>query len=267
MIPLNLEQIQEKVLHILLEFAEFCKDNNLRYYLAGGTLLGAIRHQGFIPWDEDADVCMPRPDYDRFLRIAPPYFIARGLLVQNGFSPSLDVSFPYCKIYDLKSRATSIYRTDINYLGIDIFPVDGVPDDPGEAKRLFNQVSFWKRILLLTSARIGEGRTLFRKIFKVFPKLFADLIGARRCLKHLQVLSSQYSYDTSNYVAAITGSYNVKEILPKKDYEKDVIVTFEGHKLSAFSCWDTYLTNIYGNYMKMPDETEKKRFYSSVYYG
>ena len=93
------------------------------------------------------------------------------------------------------------------------------------------------------------------------------MIGARRCLRHLQVLSVQYSYDTSNYVAAITGSYNIKEILPKKDYEKNVVVTFEGHKLNAFSCWDTYLTNIYGNYMKMPDEKEKKRFYSSVYYG
>ena len=101
---LELKDIKQIELNMLLEVDQFCKKNNIKFYLIGGTLLGAVRHKGFIPWDDDIDIGMPRPDFERFVRLAPEYFKSKNLSVQNGDGQNHECLYPYCQIWDLNTR-------------------------------------------------------------------------------------------------------------------------------------------------------------------
>ena len=127
---LTLKEIQKIEFEILKEFAQFCAKHNLKYYLAGGTLLGAIRHKGFIPWDDDIDVCMPRKDYMYFINNFDEW--NRKLKVKCNYKSNIDA--PFAKIVNLDTIIYSKYANnniDTN-ICIDIFPVDGLPENLNE---------------------------------------------------------------------------------------------------------------------------------------
>lgn len=260
------EEVKQVVFAILVEYARFCKDNNLCFYLSGGTLLGAIRHKGFIPWDDDIDVCMPRPDFDRFVKLAPNYFKTIGLVVKNGDSRTDFYKYPYCKLLNYKTRVYSQYRADELHLAIDIFAVDGLPENENELSDVFTKVRFWKRLLVLASARLGEGKTLFKKCFKFIPQAMVLLYGRKRCLRQIERIAERYPYEKCTYVGALMGGeYGVGERMLKAEFEKQVNVIFEGVTFPTFSCWDTYLRNLYGDYMKLPPEESRKIHYQATY--
>ena len=261
---LNKKEIKSKELEILIFFDKYCKENHLHYFLAGGTLLGAIRHKGFIPWDDDIDVCMPRNDYERFVNsfaeVHPSFSIRTKM---RG-----DFDAPFTKlvnkniILDLKYTNSN---TDKN-LWIDIFPVDGLPNDIDVVKTIYKRTGVYRNILLLCDCKLGEGRTLFRKIAKFFLKPLSILYGKKRCIKNIESIAARYPYDNCDYVGIVTwGLYGVGERMLKSEFEKAVEVEFEGHKFPAFSCWDSYLRGLYGDYMQLPP-VEKRKTHDMVAY-
>lgn len=258
------EEIKKIELSILLRFDYFCKEHNLNYFLSGGTLLGAIRHQGFIPWDDDIDVCMPRPDYEKFIKI----FDAKNenLLVKSYSNGTF--SAPFTKIIDLNTKVRSIYISNEEQTGlwIDIFPVDGLPSGDAETFDIYKRVSFYRKILILCDARLGEGTTWVRKISKFFLKPIALMIGKKRCASIIEKIARKYPYETLSHVGAITwGLYGPGEKMKKAEFEKSVSVEFEGYNFPAFSCWDSYLKGLYGDYMKLPPVEKRKTHDMEVY--
>ncbi|WP_302306828.1 LicD family protein [Megamonas funiformis] len=250
-------EIQKEELKILLEFDDFCKKNKLNYYLSGGTLLGAIRHKGFIPWDDDIDVCMPRPDYMRFLEIFPESYKDKYFLrcpEKNNFP------LPFIKLMnkDIKIKSLSISKDMESNLWIDILPIDGLPEDINEVKKIYKKRYIYGTLLLLKFSKVGNFK-LKRRIQRYIGKLIARLCSDKFFRNKINKLVDIKNYDQYRYVGAVTwGMYGIGERMLKSELKKTVYVDFEGHKFPTFSCWKSYLTGIYGDYMKLPPEDERK---------
>lgn len=258
-----LKEIKEIELKILLDFDIFCKKNKLRYYLVGGTLLGAIRHKGFIPWDDDIDVCMPRPDYKKLISFNKQ--ISGLELKCNALKNTM---IPFCKLVNTNTKICIQYmENDYNqHIWIDIFPIDGLPENIIETKNIYKECNFYRKLFYICDAKLGEGKTKFKKYAKYILKPLANLYGKKRCIDNIEQIASQYPYETSKYVGAITwGLYGVGERMLKSEFEKAIEVEFEGHKFPAFSCWDSYLKGLYGDYMQLPP-VEKRKTHDMVAY-
>ena len=256
---LNLEEIKQVELSMLLVVDEFCKKNKIRYYLIGGSLLGAVRHKGFIPWDDDIDIGMPRPDFERFVRIAPDYFRSRNLSVQYGDGENSECLYPYCQIWDLNTRIKRKYTNLSKYLWLDILVIDGLPEDDHEVVQIYKDCHFYSQIIQMANTVLGEGTTFFRKCAKYILKPLARLYGDRRALRKIIAIAKKNDYEKSKYVGVVTGGlYGAGERMLKSEFEIPVAVEFEGHTFQACSCWDSYLTGIYGDYMQLPPPEKRK---------
>ncbi|MGP2526689.1 LicD family protein [Acidaminococcus sp. LBK-2] len=262
MIKLTHSDIQQVELKILLYFTNFCKEHNLKFYLAGGTLLGAIRHKGFIPWDDDIDVCMPRADYERLNKI----FKSDGIYQLT--SNQLDNSFfPYANLKNMNTCVKSKYVKQDSQLWIDIFPVDGLPESLDVVKKIYRQCDFYRRIFLLANATLGEGKNTFHKYSKYIIKPFSLLYGKRHCVEKIEQIAQKNSYQDCKYVGIVTwGLYGAGERMLKSEFEKQVLVEFEGYQFPAFSCWDTYLHGLYGDYMQLPPVEKRQTHNMEVYW-
>lgn len=257
------DEIKKRELAILLAFQEFCQNYRLRFYLAGGTLLGAIRHHGFIPWDDDIDVCMPRNDYEKLLKIYPKegQYLLRAPALGN-------LSQPFAKLVDRNTEVKIEYSedSDDNHLWIDIFPVDGLPDSLSTVRAIYKKCNFYREIYWLTDAKLGKGKTEFHKYMKYVLKPLANIYGKNRCVRKLEEIAKRYPYDNYNHVGAVTwGLYGEGERMNKDEFENMVKVEFEGYQFPAFSCWDSYLHGIYGDYMQLPPISKRKTHNMTVY--
>lgn len=263
---LTLTEIKTIELNILIDFDEFCKKNNLRYYLSGGTLLGAIRHKGFIPWDDDIDLCMSRKDYEKLIDIFPDKYkekyVLRSIKKKNFL-------YPFIKIVNIKTKIDYEYTKNEfeNNLWIDIFPVDGLPNDEKNLKKVYDKVNFYRKLLLLNFAKVNKGKTLLKRIVKPLLIIIAKLVGINFCLKKIENIALTYDYDKADYVGAITwGLYGIGERMKKSEFEKVVYADFEGYRFPIFSCWDSYLRGLYKNYMELPPIEKRKTHDMEAYY-
>ncbi|WP_173669504.1 LicD family protein [Sharpea azabuensis] len=251
---LSSEEIKKIELNILLEFKKICDDNNLRFNLSGGTLLGAVRHKGFIPWDDDIDVCMPRPDYEKLFEISKD---SNGMLNEHLELASCvngKNDYPYAKIFDTRTHLNQKYRNDGNSLWIDIMPVDGLPEDFEATKNIYKKVKRYRDLLALCNANPKEGKTKFKKFFKRFVIPFVKIRGAKYYCNQIEKIAKAIPYGSTQYVGAITwGLYGPKgEKMRIDEYQEKALVDFEGYKMPTYSCYKNYLTNMYGDYMQLP---------------
>lgn len=254
---LDKRQIQQVLTGMLDDFADYCQRHGLRYYLVGGTLLGAVRHQGFIPWDDDIDVGMPRKDYERFLELVKQEPVNDHLQVICGEEGTL--SNPYCELIHTRTRLernSSQYirnKCQVLHLFLDIFPQDGWPENEKEALRLFGKMKKMRYMIQNARAKIGKGTSLGHIIAKTPIVLLMRCIGYQRVINKMDRIATQYDYDQSKYVGAITyGIYGVGERCLHDEVVAFTKVTFEGKQYYAPGCYDQYLKQIFGDYMTLP---------------
>ena len=231
---LTLQEIKDTQLNILLEFDKICKEKGLTFYLCGGSLLGAVRHKGFIPWDDDIDICMTRPEYNRLCELArndelggPDWL--KIVCYDNGTS-----RFPFIKVLDKRTVVYNDFFREEEYdnLWIDLLPVDGLPDDEAEVAKLYQKVTTYRKYVQMKHIRPFAGKSLSKKLVKPFLFLFANLINTDRYNRKLVEISTAYPYEKADNVGIVTeGLYGVKESIPRGAYEKWVEVEFEGHTL------------------------------------
>lgn len=263
---LSLEEVHERELKMMKLFIKLCEQYNLRYYMAGGTLLGAVRHKGFIPWDDDIDLLMPRPDYDKLQEIVRK----QPLMPRYSFNSSDlgNLNDPMCKIFDLNTRVDKKYIDDPydRYLWIDIFPMDGLPDDEDEVHSIYRKVLAARKRLRFVKSKTGTGANKVKALIKPVLKPFARAIwGRKRTVRYIERIAKKYPFESSANVAGIVFGYGPQESCPREEYVSGVPMDFEDCKAMAPGCYDYYLTSLFGDYMELPPEDKRQVHFMKIY--
>lgn len=259
---MSVRDVQMVSLDILKDVHNFCVNNNIRYTLACGTLLGAIRHNGFIPWDDDVDIQMPRPDYIRFIQTYKS---------ENGFR-LLAREKDGSSVYRRLARVCDVNRTYVNNdlapsqkaeigVAIDIQPIDGAPSNRDEAERFLKGVT-WRlkitnyhrgRYIPIDALKKLSGR---KKLKFTLKKIIGYLIPGS-CFERLSEFQQKYNLDDSDYFyASIT--YGMGEWQPKSNIENFILHKFEDSEFYIMSGYEANLQSLYGDYMQLPP-VEKRR--------
>lgn len=259
---------------VLREFHEICHRNGLTYYAVGGTAIGAVRHKGIIPWDDDIDVAMPRPDYDRFMEICRNQDLGNYELVSSENRDDYNLSFPKL----CNKNTTLVERWDtpcVIGLFIDIFPLDGASDDREEMQRMVEKYRKMKNKVeaISTHNTFGEyvsllltpkewGRFVTKTIGFFFRKRYKKML-----LNRMDKLSRTYPFETSPNVINYAGAYGIRELFKKESLKGEVYsVPFEDIVIDMMPDVETHLQGIYGDYMQLPPEDKRIPHHLKAFY-
>ena len=260
------------ILDILKAFMQICEKHGLRYYCCAGTAIGAVRHHGIIPWDDDIDVIMPRPDYDRLLEIAKHEDFGKYEII----TPYSDPTYPlyFSKISDKETTLIEEReRPCVIGLFVDIFPLDATDDDINKAKRLkdkytkiinrLNAVSthntFGEYMKLLTDPN-EWGRFAIKTL-----AFFSRSSIRRRLIAQMDEISHRYDYDKARNVQVYTGSYGYKEVFPKEWLGEGKMFPFEDVIVPLPQEYDKYLRHFFGDYMQLPPVEQRIEKHNRAY--
>lgn len=240
---LQMDEVKDMQMELMRYVRDVCKKHGLRYYMCGGTLLGAVRHKGYIPWDDDVDLAMPMPDFLQFIKIVKE-----------------ENKYLSLNIYDYPDHYYNFFMRLINPetymryweypflmstgLSIDIFPLFGLPSQPKE--RDF----FYKKIRLLNERYIST--------YIENDQDTQELTLVRHELqKQIEEMMVQYPFDECEWIGNVLSKYRDKEIMPRTIYQDSVQLQFENDTFAAASGFKEYLERMFGNYMKLPPEAEQ----------
>jgi lipopolysaccharide cholinephosphotransferase len=258
MSDLNNLNIKKYLLENMISFHEFCEKHDLKYYLLGGTLLGAVRHQGFIPWDDDFDVAMSRKDYEKLLALTEK--------TPNGFelnSPehTQNYIYPFAKFCSKKVIVEEpFYKPFITGIWIDVFPLDYTFDNTLAQKIQFLLINFLKKFLILkTYAFKPSMRSVLTEKLAVFLSHLSQVVPFSLIYKVMYFLqvSLPNRFSNKKHLANFQGAWGIKESAPKTLFENRILLSFEGKEFWAVKDFDFWLTKVYGDYMKLPPEEKR----------
>ena len=257
---MTLKDIQKQSLNILQAVDSFCEKNNIKYSLGYGSLLGAIRHKGFIPWDDDIDIMLTRPEYNKLIHS----FHCDGL---KCIAPELGNSFmTFGRIVDLeKTRSVSMRRWTRNEknlgLWIDVFPIDGVPDDIDEFKSTVDIM----RDHIIMNERIREGKhaistsfSLRKNLSLIKNKLLYGWLSTDAYWQRMMSVLNKSPFGSTEYAGLMVFPYyGLRNRTRTKVFESYTRVPFEEYEFSIIQDFDEFLRDIYDDYMKLPPEEDR----------
>lgn len=247
---------------IQLEIMDFidtlCRGKGIRYSLSGGTLLGAVRHKGYIPWDDDIDIFMLRPDYERFVSEV----MQSGNTRYRILSPFTDDAYyyPFTKLCDSQTRIMERNDCPLHEMGVyvDIFPVDGLPNDKKQRKCYWNRNRILKRLNTMVYQKKASGENFIKRAFRSVMFVLFRLMRPNCLAKYLNNLSTKYDVEKSEFVAVSVFGYGEKEQLPVSVFSEFGDIPFEQKQYMAIKNYDLYLSSIYGDYMTLPPVEQRQ---------
>ena len=266
----DLRKLQLTELELFKKFAQFAQEHHIRYFALGGTLLGAVRHHGFIPWDDDMDIGVPREDYDRFLEICRTKNVP--FEVHSFFND--DTYFRY--FAQIQDPSIKVVRNDkqvqeITSAWVDIFPLDGMPNN-GLLRRVHKYYVLWRRAAYRFS-RFSSGvdfskskrplseRVLIR-IGKILP--VEKIFNTKKELLRLDRALKRFPYAKSDYLVNAMGAWKFNEMFHKKYYGDGKPYPFEDTTVWGPEDYDHVCTQLYGDYMTPPKDADKNHHKSEI---
>ncbi len=249
---IEIDEFKKILVEVMDDIHDFCEKHGIIYYLSGGTLLGAIRHNGIIPWDDDIDIHMPRPDYDRFMELYPKE--GKNVLLEHRLNE--DYKYPYAKLY---KKGTLIVEKGANVgvdigIFVDIFPLDALGNSEKEAKKLMRKIYPYVNLNLSLLVEQWRENVSFVKNFAIWNLHNVALMmgGHKKLLKKINKIMRTYDYNESAYVGEFIDEVQYKRITDKKLLDVRYLHDFEGRQYYIPSGYDKILTDFYGDYMTPP---------------
>lgn len=255
---LTLKEIQFETLKIMNVIHSICQKENLRYSLFYGTLLGAIRHKGFIPWDDDLDIVMPRSDYNKLAEYFKNH--AEELLPFKWFSYETVPNYPYmiARVCNTEFRMEAENEKDYGCgTFVDIYPLDGAGN--GNHNLFYNKAWFFSS-MYFTKSRIKYviPKGFVKQVVKGFSYLLSKIFSFEFIRKKLLKFANKYSYEQSDFVASITWLVDGKKNVFRKSFFDELqLHDFEDTQFLIPKEYDSILKTRYGNYMQLPPESER----------
>ena len=256
---LSVQDMKRIQLEILSEINDFCKRHGITYYIFAGTLIGAVRHNGYIPWDDDLDICMKREDYNRFFQLfnssksnrysaicfetCPEYYLASGKVIDTNTIMKENTSLSF---------EIGVY--------IDVFPMDYVPSDEVLYQKMNAEIGRYRNMLILKNLTKRKDQAITKKLVLSVGKLALSFISRKSILKHITSSAQKYlnQHDDSFNVADISVyTYGSRELFPISDFSSTVELDSEGLKLPAPVGYDHVLSSMYGDYMRFPPKEKQ----------
>jgi len=252
------KEFKAKLIEMLSWYHNFCVENGLRYFAICGTMLGAARHEGMIPWDDDIDVGMPLKDYERFIELTKD--LDGKYVVETPDTPAKDYFYPYIKIYD--TTTTYIERTKHEIkrgIFLDVFPLCGAGESFEESRKLAKSLNHKYMFLItrITGLR-RENRKWYKNALVLFFRIFPQfIINDKKLLKNIVKAYKKKDYDECSWVGNFMSGYHEKECMPKEVYGTPALYKFEDIEIYGVEKADEYLTNIYGDWRTPPPEDKR----------
>mgnify|MGYP004595751985 CR=1 FL=1 len=258
---LSIEEIHNSTLDIVKRLSDICEILNINYYVAYGSLIGAIRHKGFIPWDDDFDVIMMRPDYDKFIdycknnekKLSPFKLLNREVCVDYPYTISRFEDMRYKAVYD------SVTEYDSGMF-VDIYPFDGAGSDE---KKTMRKIAWRKRILakcvdwsIKKNYASPKGKKIIKSFFKYIGFKATHIIGKDFFLNQYEKLGTYYSFDQSSLVGCLCWDGDCT-LFNKSLFGEALTLPFETLEVKVPVGYDEILKKLYGEYMKLPPEKDR----------
>ena len=258
--------LQGKLLDMLVWFDHFCRENHLRYYAIGGTLLGAVRHEGFIPWDDDVDVAMPRPDYDRLAQLMGSWIHDDFIMLETENSKDEKYCFPFSKLYNITTTMYENVNTGLKRgVYVDVFPLDGIGNGEQPDWKWFGKIRRRCQIHVARVTGIREGRSFMKNAAAVLAKAVPNRILNNHALRlKICEMCRKYDFDSSDWAGNLLGNWEGREIMPREYFGEPTPYRFEGHEILSFEKAEEFLTSLYGNWHELPPEEERGLYHDYI---
>jgi lipopolysaccharide cholinephosphotransferase len=250
-------------MNIMEDIHRICINNKIPYYLVAGSMIGAVRHNGFIPWDDDIDIAIPRPFYNKFLKIASKELKEHYKV--NSFQTSNEYIYSFIKVEDTRTVVDFPWTSGCGLkegLCIDVFVLDGTPRN--KVMRSLYCYYIQRLIALKSALYMNEKHRPF--IQKNVSRIFKYLIKIEKpaFLKFIDNQMKRFDYEKSEFAVNYSGLYGKKEIVHKSIFGKPTIYKFGKSEFYGVQNYDTYLTGMYGDYMTLPPIDKRRNHFNSV---
>ena len=245
-------ELQSRLVDMMVWYHDFCEKNNLRYYIIAGTMLGAVRHGGFIPWDDDIDVGMPRSDYERLRKLVSTQ--EKGKYVFEYPSGSKSYPFLWAKLFDTTTTMIEKQRDKVKRgIYIDIFPIDGIGNTREEAIKNFQPIKKKLALNSMVSCAILKRRKWNKNFAIVLGRIISPIFVDRCKLKvNLDQLCQKHNFEDCEFVCNLMGGSNERGIVKKEYFGNPTKIKFEQITVYGLENPDMYLKSLYGNYKELP---------------
>lgn len=252
----ELTPLQNKLLEMLRWFDQFCRDNDLDYYLLGGTMLGAVRHQGFIPWDDDIDVGLYREDYEKFLILMKDKLEENKYIVEAPDSNNQDYCYPYAKVYDITTTLVEHYSIPLKRgIFLDVFPLDYLANNLKDCKKKYRPIRNLYNFYLSRVAAVDSHRSWYKNVaIKIIRNI--PIIDNRNLRIKLDK-KCRFSNKKYNWGGNLLGNWGLKEVMPMSVIGKPKLYDFENLKVYGVENYNEYLTRLYGDWKKLPSKEKQ----------
>lgn len=268
---IELDELQSILKDILSVFADYCDSHNLFYSLYGGTMLGAVRHHDIIPWDDDVDVCMPRPDYEKLIALQSTDPVPGCTLfvpgMKNYIYPYLKVSLNGSKVYETfleeKYSVFGIY--------IDVFPMDGYPVNYSETQflKICDELESYKRAKGFACIDYRRKKSLLKLVYNFANRCFYTKGKKYDYFLEKMVNTAkrtEFCFEDADYLMCLYSAYARKLKIMKKDFMERRLYQFGNRTYYGVKDFDKYLAQLYGDYMKLPPVEKRKSIHQSKFY-